>query len=173
MYKILSGFGCKFSIFSRSGKAVAGFENAQYFQTQDIYRQLDDIDFVFLALPLTPDSKNLVDAKFLSAMNNRSVLINLSRGELVNEDDLFKALQEKQIGAAAIDVWYNYPKSGETVTFPSEKHDFHKLDNITLSPHRAGYADSGFLHLDDAIDNLNNYKTGKPLKNVISLNDKY
>ncbi|CAM3384789.1 2-hydroxyacid dehydrogenase [Flavobacterium longum] len=172
LHKMLSGFGCHFKVFSRSGTPVSGYA-ADYFTVDNIQAELAGIDFLFLVLPLTPETRNIVDADFLSGMNEKAVLINLSRGELIDEEALYKALQDKSIGAAALDVWYNYPKAGEDKTFPSARNKFHELDNVTMSPHRAGYADSGFWHLDDAIDNLNNLHAGRLLKNVVSLNHKY
>lgn len=169
---LLKGFSCSFKVFNRSPK-TDNSSNIKHFLINDLEAELKDVDFVFLSLPLTQESKDMVNAKFLAAMNENAVLINVSRGEIVEEDSLFEALRYRKIGFAAIDTWYNYPSKETPNTFPSLRNNFHELDNVILSPHRAGYVDSGLLHLDDAIENLNRCKQGQELINIISLNNKY
>lgn len=106
-------------------------------------------------------------------MNKSSIFINVSRGEIVNETDLYYALKNNIIGSAGIDTWYNYPSFKNPDVYPSIKHDFHKLDNIILSPHRSGYIEDGFPHLDDAIDNLNKFTKNEQLINIVSLKNGY
>jgi phosphoglycerate dehydrogenase-like enzyme len=176
IYKLLSGFSCNFKVFNRSGKATEGYAdkgNLQFFPIDERDGKLNDADFVFICIPLTPDTKELVDAQFLEKLNSKSVLINVSRGEAINEDALFNWLTSNKDAFAAIDTWYNYPTKDNPSPYPSLKNNFHELNNLILSPHRAGYTDAGFLHLDDAIENLNRFKQGRKLINVISLNDKY
>ena len=145
----------------------------QGFQIKDFFNKAHELDFVFLAIPLTAETNGMVDAKFFNAMTRHSILINISRGQVLNPQHLYDALFKMEIGAAAIDTWYNYPSPSNPKVFPSLEFPFHRLDNIVLSPHRAGYIDSGFPHLDDAIENLNRYSKGEPLKNIISLNNEY
>ncbi len=174
IYRLLSGFNCDFKVFNRSGKATEGYNNNTTFLPIDKRNdELQDVDFIFICIPLTPDTKELVDAEFFEGLNEKAVLINVSRGEAINEDEMFKWLQKNKDAFAAIDTWYNYPSKDNPAPFPSLKNNFHELNNIIMSPHRAGYTDAGFLHLDDAIENLNRFKEGRQLINVISLTDKY
>jgi len=62
-------------------------------------------------------------------MKKNSVLVNTSRGGIVNEDDLYKALKSKKIKGAGMDVFVSEP--------PEANHPFFKLDNILLTPHNA------------------------------------
>jgi len=93
--------------------------------------------------------------------------IHRENGAIVDEKALFEALHEKRIGGAAIDTWYQAPSAGKTEVPPSANYNFSTLDNLVMSPHRAGYAIGGFPHLDDAIVNLNNLVEGRELINVI------
>jgi phosphoglycerate dehydrogenase-like enzyme len=82
-------------------------------------------------------------------------------------------LKERRIAFAAIDTWFNYPTKEAPIVFPSKNYPFHELNNIIMSPHRAGFSESGFPHLDDAIANLNAFFEGKELINVVNLKERF
>lgn len=172
--KMLKGFNCNFHVFTRSGEVAMEFQSEVHaFQIKDFLDISNELDVIFVAIPLTKETHGMIDDRFFNAMAEQSILINISRGQVLNPEHLFHALLNKRIGAAAIDTWYNYPSPSNPTVFPSLEFPFHELDNIVLSPHRAGYTDSGFPHLDDAIENLNRCAVGEPLKNIISLNNTY
>ena len=125
-------------------------------------------DIVFIAVPLTAKTAGMVNAELLKMMKPSAYLINTSRGEVVNESDLYDALKERRIAGAAIDTWFAYPTETCPDTLPS-KYPFHELDNVVMSPHRAGFAGGLLPHLDDAIENINRLATGRPLINRVDL----
>lgn len=171
---MLQGFNCNFYVFTKSGVVAEEYKNkVKVWQINDFLKKAKELDFVFVAIPLTKETHGMIDNHFFNAMSEQSILINISRGQVLNPEHLFHALINKQIGVAAIDAWYNYPSPSNPTVYPSLEFTFHELDNIILSPHRAGYSDSGFPHLDDAIENLNRSAMGVPLKNIISLNNTY
>jgi phosphoglycerate dehydrogenase-like enzyme len=104
---------------------------------------LDDLlarsDAVVLCLPLTGETRGLIDAQRLSLMRRRAVLVNVGRGALVDEEALYEALSGGTIAGAGIDVWYNYPQSPDAraSTRPSTM-PFEGLPNVVMSPHRGG-----------------------------------
>jgi D-3-phosphoglycerate dehydrogenase len=174
IYKLLSGFDCDFKIFDKYlDEQTIDNKNITFFSMESLSDELDNIDYLFLCIPLTPETRGSINAKFFSFLNKKCILINTSRGEIINEDDLFNALKMKNICFAAIDTWYNYPNKQNPIVYPSLKNHFHTLDNLVLSPHRAGFVEESFPHLDDAIENLNRYYTGKDLINVISPKNKF
>lgn len=174
IYKMLQGFSCNFVSFTRSGVIPKEFrQQIKSFQITEFINEAKELDFVFLAIPLTLETKGLIREEYFNAMSDKCIFINISRGQILNPEHFYKALAENKIGGAAIDTWYNYPTATSPVVLPSVDYPFHKLDNLILSPHRAGYVDTGFPHLDDAIDNLKGAFRGEKLKNVISLNTKY
>ena len=76
-------------------------------------------------------------------MKSTALLVNISRGQIVVESDLYDSLKTKQIAGAAMDVWWEYPdKHRGSGKLPSEKYTFHELDNIVISPHRAAYSEN-------------------------------
>lgn len=174
IYEILKGFNCTFKAFTKDKlNSAEEIEHLLILPPSEIINELHELKFVFVTVPLTKETFRMVNKKFLSSMSTDAVLINISRGEIVEEEDLFKALQDNTISFAAIDTWFNYPTRNNPEVFPSTRFNFHLLDNIILSPHRAGYVKEGLPHLDDAIENLNRFYLGKQLINKVSLIDRY
>lgn len=89
-------------------------------------------DFITLHTPLTDDTRNLFDAARIRQMKKSAFLINVSRGGVVNEQDLFKALQDNVISGAAADVFEQEPL---------ETHPLFSLPNFIPTSHIAGYTD--------------------------------
>ncbi|WP_034948425.1 phosphoglycerate dehydrogenase [Erwinia oleae] len=89
-------------------------------------------DFITLHTPLTPETRNLFDSKRISEMKKSAFLINVSRGGVVNEADLCRALADKVIAGAAADVFDSEPL---------ETHPLFSLDNFIPTSHIAGYTD--------------------------------
>ena len=86
-------------------------------------------DFITIHLPLNRDTKNFISQTELNLMRKNSILVNTSRGGIVNENDLYIALDSKKIQGAGMDVFVSEP--------PESNHPFFKLDNILLTPHNA------------------------------------
>lgn len=106
---------------------------------QDLPALLPETDFLIVTLPLTPETKGLISTNEFALLPNRSIVVNVGRGEVIDQHALYAALRSKRIAGAAIDVWYNYPENLEDRwhTSPSDE-PFHELDNIIMSPHKAG-----------------------------------
>ena len=135
---------------------------------------VEEADFVILSLPLTEESKNLVNREFLSWMKTTSILVNISRGEIVDEAALYEALKENRIHGAGVDVWWRYPKIWrETAISPADV-PFHVLDNIVISPHRAAYSENTKRDLYQfAAENILRFIRGEPPLNKIDLERGY
>ena len=86
-------------------------------------------DFVSIHLPLNKSTKNFISQTELELMKKNSVLVNTSRGGIVNENDLYQALKSKKIRGAGMDVFISEP--------PESNHPFFELNNILLTPHNA------------------------------------
>lgn len=92
---------------------------------------LAQADVVTIHVPLTDDTRHLMDRRAFQQMKNSSVLINTSRGPVVHEGDLCEALESGQIGGAALDV--------REVEPPAPDSRLHALDNVVLTPHIAAF----------------------------------
>jgi phosphoglycerate dehydrogenase-like enzyme len=132
---------------------------AQAMATPDQTRALlPDADVVVLAVPLGPATANLVDAGFLAAMKPGSVLVNVGRGDLVDEAALIAALDAGQPGHALLDVFHQEPLPAES--------PFWGHPRVTLTGHASSMGD-GLGPRGEALflDNLDRYLTGQPLLN--------
>ncbi|AEM21873.1 D-3-phosphoglycerate dehydrogenase [Brachyspira intermedia PWS/A] len=90
---------------------------------------LPKLDYLSLHIPKTPETNNIINKDNLCKMKNTAIIINCSRGGLVNEEDLKNALENGTIAAAAVDVFVNEPK---IETCPLVEY---KKDNLILTPH--------------------------------------
>lgn len=111
----------------------------------DLDRSLGEADVLVIAVPQTDETTGLIGSRELKLMKTGSILVNIARGKLVDEDALYEALVSGKLRSAGIDVWYRYPEGGSdgntpesaSHTFPSTC-PFHELPNVVMSPHRGG-----------------------------------
>ena len=89
-------------------------------------------DIISLHIPLSKETKNLIDEKKLRLIKNSSLIINTSRGGIIDENSLAKLLKENKIGGAALDVFNEEPINKENAK------KFEGLDNLILTPHIGG-----------------------------------
>ncbi|MDX1429216.1 MAG: NAD(P)-dependent oxidoreductase, partial [Rhodothermales bacterium] len=140
---------------SRMFDRMAGLDELDQF--------LDHIDILFLAVPLTASTRNLITKRELAILGETGFLVNVARGEVVNERDLFHALRNGNIRGAAIEVWYDYnpmPDSRGRRYPYSEACPFHELENVLLSPHRAGWTEPAPDYWEDIIENVRRVAAG-------------
>lgn len=95
-------------------------------------------DFVAIVCPLNDATRGTINAAQLAHMKPGAVLINVSRAEIVVEQDLYEALSGQRIGGAVLDVWYQYPKGGDDQVAPSSL-PFAELPNTICTPHSAAW----------------------------------
>ncbi|MCC7230126.1 MAG: hypothetical protein IT203_07010 [Fimbriimonadaceae bacterium] len=100
---------------------------------------LPNTDALFVALPLTPQTTGLMDARRLALLPSNAIIANIARGAIFDEAALYEILKDGKIGAAGIDVWWNYPK-GDGACFPSSL-PFQNLPNVVMTPHVGGGSD--------------------------------
>jgi len=173
---ILQGFRMNV-VGVRSSREPAGRDagGVQMLGPEDVELALASADFVFVLAPLTPKTKGLLGVRQLAAMKRTAVLVNVSRGPVVEEGALFDALKARRIAAAGLDVWYVYPKGpgAEKSTFPGH-FAFHELDNVVLSPHRASYTER--MHReqwDDVVESIHRLARGEAVKYRVDLEAGY
>ena len=103
----------------------------------------------------------MIGEKELQLLGKDGLLVNVARGEVVQEEALYNTLTNKLIQGAAIDVWYDYQPTPDANDKKFPYHfPFHELDNIVLSPHRAGSPKEALARFNDVIFNINQLATG-------------
>lgn len=94
---------------------------------------------LIVAVPLTPATTGLLDARRLDLLPAEAVLVNIARGAVCDEVALYEALRDRRIYGAGLDVWWRYPDAEHRHDTPPAECAFHELDNVVCSPHRAGH----------------------------------
>jgi len=123
-------------------------------------------DFVVLAAPLTPRTRHLIDARRLQLFKPAAFLINVSRGALVDEAALVKALRDRRIAGAALDVFEQEPLSRWSPLW--------KMPQVLITPHTAFLTENVWhRHYEVFTDNLKRFLAGQPLEGVIDLKRGY
>ncbi|WP_372370028.1 NAD(P)-dependent oxidoreductase [Candidatus Uabimicrobium sp. HlEnr_7] len=139
----------------------------------DIDELIPRSQVVIICLPQTPKTTNLLDSVRLNALPSQAIIVNIGRAVVINEKALYTALCERRL-FAGLDVWYNYPKKNQMKDFLPANFPFHELNNVVMSPHRAGRCDEvEFLRMDHLIHLLNTKASGKKMPNEIDINRGY
>lgn len=122
---------------------------------------LTESDIVSLHLPLTDKTAGMLDREALATMKTDAVLVNTSRGGVVDEDALVDALRTGGVGAAGLDVFAVEPISTDNPLLG--------LDNVVLTPHVTWYTvDTMRRYLEHAVDNCRRIRDGQELANVVN-----
>ena len=119
----LKGFGCE---VIGSDPYVEELPGCTIVTLEELFERAD---IVTLHVPLTPETRGLVDAGRLARMRSGAILVNVARGDVVDEDALVDALHSGRLRAAALDVFAHEPPAGSLLL---------ELPNVVLSPHHAG-----------------------------------
>lgn len=168
--------GCTVGLvgYGNIAKRVAGIVSAMgakvlHTSTRDDghpgWRPLTDLlaasDIVSLHLPLTPDTHHLLNRDAIAAMKPSAVLVNTSRGAVVDEDALAGALRDGRLAAAGLDVFETEPTAPDNPLFG--------LDNIVLTPHVTWYTvDTMRRYLVEAVANCRRLRDGEPLAHLVT-----
>ena len=151
--------GMKVVGISSARRAVPGFDAMH--GREELEQAVKDCDYFVLLTPLTPETKNIVDAKIFAAMKPSSFFINLARGGVVDEDALAQALKDGKLAGAALDVFAKEPLP--------EHSPFWDMENVIITQHQGGFFD-GYPRFAIPVieENLRKYLTGD-LKGMINV----
>ncbi|GAC1404593.1 MAG: D-2-hydroxyacid dehydrogenase [Ktedonobacteraceae bacterium] len=132
----------------------------RYYTFDQLYDMLKECDVVVAAVPLTPETKAMFNAEAFQAMKDNAFFVNIARGDVCDEAALISALEQKQIGGAALDVFQQEP-------LPSTS-PFWDMPNVLMSPHDSGVTP----HYNERAatifeENLRRYLAGQPMYNLV------
>ena len=124
------------------------------------YDLLEESDVVVICLPLTDETRGIFDAKAFSHMRDHALLINVTRGDIIDGASLLEALHKGEIGGAGLDT-----SPGEPL---DDDHPLWNMENVVVTPHTAGGSPVRVARIVDVFcDNLRRYMDGRPLTGVI------
>jgi len=134
--KLLQGFACKIIGYDPYAKDLQGIELTSF------ERVLKESDVVSIHMPSTTETNGSINTETLKLMKPDAILINVGRGEVINESDLIAALKAKIIAGAALDV-----RSQE----PPVKAEMETISNLILTPHIAGITNESQLRINEIL----------------------
>lgn len=169
--KILNAFGAK--IIAVANHKINYEEVTDFYLASDWTKAIVNADVIIITLPLTHETKGLINRDTLKVFKKGSKVVNISRAGIIDEDSMYEALLNGDITGFASDVWWNSPKRGESNSYVSTHNKFESLEHVILSPHRAGFIEHNLPHLDDAIENIAKLINEEPLINVVNINKEY
>ena len=138
----------------------------RYFAPDQLHAMLGESDIVVIAVPSTSRTRGMFNRAAFQAMKPTAFLVNIARGDVCNEADLVRALQEKQIAGAALDVFEQEP-------LPSGSPLWH-LPNVFISPHISGHTPEYNNRVSMIFaENLRRYLADEPLYNVVDKEQEY
>jgi phosphoglycerate dehydrogenase-like enzyme len=127
---------------------------------------LSHADYLAITLSLTETTRGLLGEREFGLMKPTAVLVNVARAEIIDEAALYRALAQRTIAGAALDVWYQYPKDPGP-TFPA-RHAFQELPNVLMTPHVSGWTE-GMLEARAKLiaENIRRAAQGEPPMHLI------
>ena len=161
--RMLSGFDVVLHAMASSSRSE---DSLDVVGPDQLDRLCAESDVLMVSLALTPQTKGMLGKHQFALMKPSAYIINMSRAAILEEAPFFEALKTGQIAGAGIDVWYQYPRRGDSNADVS-RFPFVTLPNVVLSPHRGGLAKGELPHLVDVVKNLNRWADEKPLVNKV------
>lgn len=129
-------------------------------------RLLSASDFVVLTVPSTPRTRGMIGGRELACMRRDALLVNVARGDIIDEGALIDALRARRLRGAALDVFTVEPLPADSPLW--------LLDNVLITPHVSATTPRFWERETELIlDNLQRYLAGRPLRNVVSPGDGY
>ena len=154
--------------FSRSGRPAEGFDEVCKISDYEKVMRCETFDVLLLCVPGTPESKGLLNKERLALLSDKTFVINVGRGTVIDQDALIDALNSGVIAGAALDVVYPEPLP--------EDHPLWTAKNLILTPHISG--DMGLPYTVDLTveifcDNLRRYVRGEELTHIVDVSAGY
>lgn len=128
-------FGMSVLGVSATPREVPGFD--RIYPRIELLEAVAQADFLLILVPGTPENRHLVDARVLAAMKPTAYVINIARGAVLDEEALIKALREKRLAGAGLDVFNTSP-------LPPD-HPLWRMENVIISPNLGGGSDVNHL----------------------------
>ena len=159
--KMAEAFSMKVLIARRDDKDDPEQLNQDGYERVSLKTLLAEVDVLSLHCPLTEATRNLVGREELALMKPSSILINMARGGIVDEEALTKALLNGKLGGAAIDVLVEEPPSQDSVLLQLD------LPNLIITPHIAWASRTARQNLlNQVAENIEHYYSGQP-QNIV------
>lgn len=154
--RMLQALGLRVTVVRQQDKAAEGFATLP---SSRLREALPSADWLLLACPLTSGTRGLLDAPSIAALPAHAHVVNVARGEIVDEEALIAALQQGRLAGAYLDVFAQEPLPAHSPLWD--------LPNVIVTPHGAGLSDGNAARVAELfLGNLRLWLAGEPLRNV-------
>ncbi len=175
---LANAFGAKIVYFNRSNQPKLDVINAKKMELDEL---LKVSDIISINLPLTSETNHLINTDRINILKKGAIIINTSRGAIIDTDALVFGLQNNIIGGVALDVIEGEELQGREIDIIRQKAGYEqikealesnilkKFDNVILTPHIAYDTQEAVNRIiEETLENLDNFITGRELKNLVS-----
>lgn len=163
----LKPFGVQTNVCNRSEVAVSGQIDC-FWPISQLTEMAANCDILIVTVALTPETEGLVGRDVLGALPQGSVLVNVARGPIVEEDALYDMMKAGHLSGAILDVWWRYPETAADTEMRPSRHDFTRFPGVIVTPHISGWSSGTvFRRLDVIADNLKSIFEGRAPTNVV------
>jgi phosphoglycerate dehydrogenase-like enzyme len=176
VHRFLSGFDVSFAACRRSwtgddGPHPTAVEKFTGEQLGDFFTACD---VVINALPANRFTREMVTMREFERLGEGGLFVNVGRGATVAQEDLYRALKQRIIGGAAIEVWWKRPPEPIDGRRDPYQFPFHELDNLVMSPHRGADSGGDLGRWDEVVENLKRVHAGRTdYLNVVDIDLEY
>jgi phosphoglycerate dehydrogenase-like enzyme len=158
---LLQALGMKVVAVRQQAQAKPDPQSVAMVSFEDWHQILPTTDYLVLACPLTPQTRQLVNAEAMALLPPGAHLVNVARGEVVDEGAMLAALQSGHLGGAFLDVFAHEPLPQDSPLWT--------LPQVMVTPHAAGHSDGNETRVGQMfLDNLRSWTEGVPLRNTVS-----
>ncbi|MFB1082836.1 D-2-hydroxyacid dehydrogenase [Jeotgalibacillus sp. JSM ZJ347] len=164
--KIAKAFGMEVAGFRRSGGKEEHFDDM--YKLDQLHEILPDCDYIVITLPLTKETHGLFTAETFNKMKQGSFLVNIGRGEIIDEEAMIQALKDGKIAGAGLDVFATEPLPEDSPLW--------EMENVIITPHTAGSTEyyNDRVIKDILVPNLKSYVDDEQLSvNVVDYQKGY
>jgi len=172
--RVARGLGMRVMALRRGGSPAWDGE-VEVHPREALHALLPRAQVIVVCLPATEETEGFLGEEELALLPEGALLVNVGRGRTVAEEPLYSALKAGSLFAAGVDVWYEYPKSKESASStPVSAFPFSELDNVVMSPHRAGHvAEDMLLRAEHLALLLNAFARGEDVPNAVDIEAGY
>ncbi|NBC56784.1 MAG: 2-hydroxyacid dehydrogenase [Bacteroidetes bacterium] len=171
--EVMLGLGCRVVAYDLHKQSTLEDKGVTYMSLDDLY---NTADIISLHCPLVPATKHIINEKSIAKMKDHVMIINTSRGALIDTEDVIKNLKEKKVGYLGIDVY----EQEENLFFEDKSEQIIEDDtlirlisfpNVLITSHQAFLTHEALKEIAQTVlQNIDDFEQGKDLKNEVSSN---
>ena len=163
--KKTAAFGMNVKVVNNSYKSHPNYIK-NFFLYNKLHKAIKNTDVLFITVPLTEKSKNIINGQIIKKLNKGGFIINVSRGGCLNIKSVEKYLKKDHLGGVGLDVTDPEPLP--------KNHNLFKMKNVIITPHTGIISDNfSDKNFDLTIENIKRYLKNRKLKNIVSSNKWY